>query len=44
MRAEGQVETRREGKRIYSSGKNKKVIVMLHPLFDLYCSPERDHQ
>lgn len=37
LRSDGLVETRREGKRIYYSVKDPKVIVLLNTLFDLYC-------
>ncbi|CCG41407.1 ArsR/SmtB family transcription factor [Magnetospirillum molischianum] len=42
LRADGLVDTRREGKRIYYSVKNQKVLVLLGTLFDLYCSEKME--
>ncbi len=37
LRTEGLVSTRREGKRIYYSVANLKVLTLLNVLYDLYC-------
>jgi len=37
LRAEGLVDTRRDGKRIYYSVKDKKVMTLLKTLYQLYC-------
>lgn len=42
LRTEGLVNTRRDGKRIYYSIANPKVLAMLGTLYGLYCPvPER---
>lgn len=40
LRSEGLVTTRREGKRIYYTTANSKVLVLLNTLHALYCDPE----
>lgn len=37
LRAAGLVDTRRDGKRIYYSVANPKVLTLLHTLYELYC-------
>jgi ArsR family transcriptional regulator len=37
LRAEGLVDTRREGKRIYYSVRDQKVMTLLKTLYKLYC-------
>lgn len=37
LRSEGLVDTRREGKRIYYSVKDMKVLQLLGTLYELYC-------
>jgi len=37
LRSEGLVETRREGKRIFYSVKDAKVLLLLGTLYQLYC-------
>jgi DNA-binding transcriptional ArsR family regulator len=37
LRAEGLVDTRREGKRIYYSVTDKRVMTLLKTLYELYC-------
>jgi len=37
LRTEGLVDTRREGKRIYYSVADPKVMEILHTLYGLYC-------
>ncbi len=37
LRAEGLVTTRREGKRIYYTVADQKVLTLLGTLYDLYC-------
>ena len=37
LRTEGLVDTRREGKRIYYSIADRKVLTLLKTLYDLYC-------
>ncbi len=37
LRTEGLVETRRDGKRIYYSVADRKVLTLLKTLYDLYC-------
>jgi DNA-binding transcriptional ArsR family regulator len=37
LRAEGLVDTRREGKRIYYSVRDQKVMILLKTLYKLYC-------
>lgn len=37
LRAEGLVDTRREGKRIYYSVADARVLALLSTLYDLYC-------
>ena len=37
LRAEGLVETRREGKRVFYSVKDPKVLRLLGTLYELYC-------
>jgi DNA-binding transcriptional ArsR family regulator len=37
LRTEGLVETRREGKRIYYSVADQKVLALLDTLYGLYC-------
>ena len=37
LRTEGLVETRRDGKRIYYSVADRKVLTLLETLYDLYC-------
>ena len=37
LRAEGLVETRREGKRIFYSVKDPKALQLLGTLYELYC-------
>ena len=38
MRKQGLVSTRREGRQIYYSIKDPKVLAVLDNLYDLYCS------
>lgn len=40
LRNEGLVNTRREGKRIYYSVADKKVLALLGTLYELYCPKE----
>ncbi|MDF5910740.1 hypothetical protein P4W15_01270 [Morganella morganii] len=40
LRNEGLVHTRREGKRIYYSVADEKVLILLTTLYQLYC-PEK---
>jgi DNA-binding transcriptional ArsR family regulator len=40
LRLEGLVNTRREGKRIYYSVADPKVLAVLKTLYDLYCPPQ----
>ncbi|MCW6593844.1 metalloregulator ArsR/SmtB family transcription factor [Yersinia ruckeri] len=37
LRAEGLVTTRREGKRIYYSIADPRILAILHTLYQLYC-------
>lgn len=37
LRADGVVDTRREGKRVYYSIADPKVLTLLATLYDLYC-------
>ena len=37
LRAEGLVDTRRDGKRIYYSVTDKRVMTLLKTLYELYC-------
>lgn len=37
LRSEGLVNTRREGKRIYYSIADPRVLALLHTLYELYC-------
>ena len=37
LRSLGVVETRREGKRIYYSVADKRILTLLQTLYDLYC-------
>lgn len=38
LRTEGVVNTRRDGKRIYYSVADKKILALLNTLYNLYCS------
>jgi DNA-binding transcriptional ArsR family regulator len=40
LRLEGLVNTRREGKRIYYSVADPKVLAVLKTLYELYCPPQ----
>ena len=40
LRAEGLVETRREGKRIYYSIADQRVLAVLQALYAIYCPQE----
>lgn len=43
LRKQGLVNTRREGKQIYYSVKDPKILVILNCLYDLYCpKPQGD--
>ncbi|MBK1665293.1 transcriptional regulator [Rhodospirillum rubrum] len=42
LRSEGLIASRREGKRIYYSVANPKVLVLINTLVDLYCPQKRD--
>ncbi len=37
LRSEGLVKTRRDGKRIYYSVADQKILTVLHTLYTLYC-------
>lgn len=41
LRAEGLVSTRREGKRIYYSVADAKVLALLQTLYELYCPKQQ---
>ena len=40
MRTEGLVQTRRDGKRIFYSIRDAKVLALLGTLYELYCGPD----
>ncbi|ANI30035.1 ArsR family transcriptional regulator [Yersinia entomophaga] len=40
LRNEGLVTTRREGKRIYYSIADRRILAILHTLYELYCPKE----
>ena len=42
LRAEGLVNTRRDGKRIYYSVADSKVLALLDTLYELYCPQEKN--
>jgi ArsR family transcriptional regulator len=44
LRSDGLVETRREGKRVYYTVKNPKVIALLTTLLELYCPGEVENK
>ena len=41
LRSEGLVETRREGKRIFYSVQDPKVLQLLKTIYDLYCGEKK---
>ncbi len=43
LRNEGLVNTRRDGKRIYYSVADMKVLTLLNVLYDLYCPENQGH-
>lgn len=43
LRTEGLVNTRRDGKRIYYSVADSKVLTLLNTLYELYC-PKQEHK